>query len=150
LAFLQSHLSRLTGNGQPDVGMSHFVDQLGEQRLIQRVAETQMKLPSLAGLDAAPEFPLGSNDKVLVERIGMDLDLHLLAAPGDYGEHRRPRTRRPTCYAAAGPYTFAASSENDHGSRNFDSNTAPLPRDGRRGSRPSTGLWDGALAAGYP
>jgi hypothetical protein len=58
-----------------------------------------MKLPSLASLDAAPEFPLGSNDKVLVERIGMDLDLHLLAAAGDYGEHRRLRPERRDCCA---------------------------------------------------
>ena len=62
-----------------------------------------MKLPSLAGLDAAPEFPFGGNDKVLVKRIGMDLDLHLLTAAGDYGEHRRLRPERRDC--CAGNYT---------------------------------------------
>ena len=42
----------------------------------------------LATLDAAPELPLGGNDEVLVERIGMGLDLHPLAAAGDHRKHR--------------------------------------------------------------
>jgi hypothetical protein len=43
--------------------MPHFVDQHDERRLIQRVAESQMKLPSLAGLDPAPEFPFGGEEE---------------------------------------------------------------------------------------
>jgi hypothetical protein len=54
--------------------MPHFVDQHDERRLIQRVAESQMKLPSLAGLDAAPEFPFGGEEEVLIKRIGIDSD----------------------------------------------------------------------------
>jgi hypothetical protein len=34
----------------------------------------------LATLDTAPELPLGSNDKVLIERIGVGGDLHPFAA----------------------------------------------------------------------
>jgi hypothetical protein len=48
-----------------------------------------------AGLDAAPEFPLGGNDEVLVERIGRGLDFDPLAAPGDHRQHGLPRSNYP-------------------------------------------------------
>src|SRR5262249_13304362 len=44
----------------------------------------------LAILNAAPEFFLGREQEVLVERIGRDGDLHPFAAAGDNREHRRP------------------------------------------------------------
>jgi hypothetical protein len=37
----------------------------------------------------------GSDDQVLVERIGMDLDLHPFAAPGDDREHGAARRDDP-------------------------------------------------------
>ena len=44
----------------------------------------------LAGLHAAPELPFGGDEEVLVDRIGMDIDLHPLAATGNHREHRAP------------------------------------------------------------
>jgi hypothetical protein len=44
----------------------------------------------LAGFDAAPEFPLGGNNEVLVKRIGMGLDFNPLAASGDDRKHCHP------------------------------------------------------------
>src|SRR6516225_1591408 len=44
----------------------------------------------LAALDTAPELSFGSDDEVLIERIGMDGDLDPFAAAGDHREHRRP------------------------------------------------------------
>ena len=49
----------------------------------------------LAALDAAPEFPLGGDDQMLVERIGVGLDLDPLAAAGNDREHRTPRRNDP-------------------------------------------------------
>ena len=42
------------------------------------------------------------------------------------------------CCSCGMYFSAAASSENDHGSMNLASNTAPLPRPGRRASPPST------------
>ena len=42
----------------------------------------------LSAFDTALELPLGRNDEVLVERIGMDVDFHPLAAAGNYRKHR--------------------------------------------------------------
>ena len=41
----------------------------------------------MAGLDTAPEFPLGSDDEVLVEGIGVGGDLDPFAAASDYGQN---------------------------------------------------------------
>src|SRR4029077_18987594 len=41
----------------------------------------------LSSFDTAPELPLGRNDEVLVERIGMDVDFHPLAAARRYNPH---------------------------------------------------------------
>ncbi len=49
----------------------------------------------LAILDAAPEFPLSSENEVLIERIGMGLDLDPLAASGDDREYGTPRRNDP-------------------------------------------------------
>ena len=83
----------------------------------------------LAVLDTAPELLFRGDDQVLVERIGMDRDLDPFAAAGDDREHRLSWRQSPTCCAAAAAMYFsaAASSENDHGSMNLASNTAPLP-----------------------
>src|SRR5215212_11310145 len=49
----------------------------------------------LAGLDAAPELLLGGEQKVLIERVGVDLDLDPLAPACDDGEDRAPRADHP-------------------------------------------------------
>ena len=83
----------------------------------------------LAILDAAPELPLGGDDQVLVERIGVGRDLDPLAAAGDDREHRGPwpPTTHILCCSCGMYFSAAASSENDQGSMNLASNTAPLP-----------------------
>src|SRR5215472_2953151 len=49
----------------------------------------------LAVLDAAPELPLGGDNEVLVEWIGMGSDLNPFAAAGDHREHRAPCRNHP-------------------------------------------------------
>src|SRR5215204_2097255 len=49
----------------------------------------------LAGLDAAPEFLLCREQKVLIERVGVDLDLDPLPPACDDGENRTPRADHP-------------------------------------------------------
>ena len=49
----------------------------------------------LTALDAAPEFLLGGEQEVLVERIGRDGDLDPFAAPGDDRERRKPCVHHP-------------------------------------------------------
>ena len=41
----------------------------------------------LATFDTAPELPLGGDDQMLVERIGMSFDLDPFTAASDDGEH---------------------------------------------------------------
>ena len=48
-----------------------------------RGGSTPNRVGRSAILDAAPEFPLGRNEQVLIERVGMGLDLNPLAAAGD-------------------------------------------------------------------
>jgi hypothetical protein len=52
-------------------------------------------LRGFAVFDAAPELPLGCYNQVLVERIGMELDLNPFAAAGDDRQHRRPGGNHP-------------------------------------------------------
>ena len=49
----------------------------------------------LTTLHAAPEFAFCSDDQVLVERIGVGLDLHPLAATGNHRKDRSPRRDDP-------------------------------------------------------
>ena len=49
----------------------------------------------LATFDTAPELPLGGDDEVLIERIGMGLDLDPLAAAGNDGEDRSSCRNHP-------------------------------------------------------
>ena len=49
----------------------------------------------LAAFDAAPEFPLGGDDQVLVERVRIGLDLDPLAAAGNDGEYGLPGREDP-------------------------------------------------------
>ena len=65
--------------------------------------------------------------KVLIEQIGWYLDLDPLAAAGDNREHRGGGMTHMLCWSWAMCFSAAASSENDHGSMNLASNTAPVP-----------------------
>src|SRR3954451_4189531 len=49
----------------------------------------------LARFDAAPELLLGGEQKVLIERVGVDLDLDPLARACDDGENRATRADHP-------------------------------------------------------
>src|SRR3974377_2040157 len=49
----------------------------------------------LAALDTAPELSFGSDDEVLIERIGMGGDLDPFAAAGDPGPHPPPSRDPP-------------------------------------------------------
>ena len=49
----------------------------------------------LLAFDAAPEFPLCGNDEMLIEWIGMGLDLNPFATPGDDRENGAPRRNDP-------------------------------------------------------
>ena len=50
---------------------------------------------ALAVLDAAPELLLRGEQKMLVQRIGVDRDLDPFAAAGDDRQHRRARVGDP-------------------------------------------------------
>jgi hypothetical protein len=81
----------------------------------------------LAALDAAPKLLLRREQEVLVERVGADADLHPLAAAGDDGEHRLLGVGDPHIVLQLRHVLLGRpSSENDHGSMNFASNTAPV------------------------
>ena len=49
----------------------------------------------LAAFDASPEFALGSNNQVLVKRIGTELDFNPLATAGNDRKDRRSRRYDP-------------------------------------------------------
>src|SRR3954462_12065450 len=81
----------------------------------------------LAGLDAAPELLLGGEQKGLIERVGVDLDLDPLA-PACMME-RTELLERPThmlCWSCAMCFSAAPSSEKAQGSMNLASNTASV------------------------
>jgi hypothetical protein len=78
--------------------MSHFVDSSASSGLSRELLNSdEVAIPRRSRRSA--RISARQNDKVLVERIGVDLDLHLLAAAGDYGEHRRLRPERRDCCA---------------------------------------------------
>ena len=67
----------------------------------------------LAALGTAPELPLGGDNQVLIERIGMGQDLHPLASSRNHREHRGPSRHHPHIMCSCGMYFVAAtSSEN--------------------------------------
>ena len=81
----------------------------------------------LAIFHTAPELPLGRDNEVLVKRIGVGRDLHPLAAAGDDREDRAlAATTHILCCSWGLCFSAAPSSENDQGSMNLASNTAPL------------------------
>ena len=94
-----------------------------------RGGSSQEQARRLAALNAAPELFLGCEQEVLVERISRDGDLDPFAAARDDREHRGRGVRHPHVVLKLRQCIFAAaaSSENDHGSMNLDSKTAPVP-----------------------
>jgi hypothetical protein len=105
----------------------------------------------LAGFDAPPEFPLGRDNEVLIKRIGMGFDFHPLPPPViTESTADLAATTHMLCWSCGMYFSAAASSENDHGSMNLASKTAPLPRRDRRAWRLSTGGPNAAPAAGRP
>jgi hypothetical protein len=80
----------------------------------------------LPSLDAAPELPLGGDDEVLTEWIGVGFDLNPLPAAGDDRKSRCPGRDDPQCCSCGMYFSAAASSENDQGSMNLASKTVPV------------------------
>ena len=74
------------GELRPGIGGAHIDDADRLDPWLWRLDPEQGR--GLAALDTAPEFPLGGDDQVLVERIGMGRDLDPFAAAGDHREHR--------------------------------------------------------------
>ena len=81
------------GKLRPGIGGAHIDNAHRLDPRPRRLDAEQAR--GLAALDAAPEFPLGGDDQVLVERIGMGRDLDPLAAAGDHREHRGPGRHHP-------------------------------------------------------
>src|SRR6516165_1589474 len=81
----------------------------------------------LAVLNAAPELPLGGDDEMLIERIGGGSDFDPFAAAGDHRSTALLAAITHMLCCSCGIYfSAAASSENDQGSMNLASNTAPV------------------------
>jgi hypothetical protein len=77
------------GIGRAQINDPHRLD----PRLCRRLDAEQAR--GLATFDTTPEFPLGRDNKVLVERIGIGRDLNPLAAAGNDREHSVPRSNNP-------------------------------------------------------
>ena len=73
---------------RPGVRRAHIDDPNRCDARLRRLDPEQGR--GLPTLDAPPELALSGDDQVLVERIGMDLDLNPLAAAGDHREDRSP------------------------------------------------------------
>jgi hypothetical protein len=91
MGFPRSYKDR--GKLRPGIGGGHIDDADGLDPLPRRIDPEKTR--GLATLDTAPEFALGSDDQVLVERIGMGLDLDPFAAPGNDREHGGARGHHP-------------------------------------------------------
>ena len=89
---------------RPGIGRAHIDNAHRLDARLRRLDAKQARW--LATLDAAPEFPLGRNDQMLVERIGMGLDLDPLAAAGDHRQHRAPRRHDPHVMLQLGHVLF--------------------------------------------
>ncbi len=82
-----------TGEFRPRVRGAHVHN---PDRLHARSGRIEPEQPRrLAILHATPEFFLGRQEQVLVERVGGDADLHPFAASGDDREHRLLGIRDP-------------------------------------------------------
>ena len=77
---------KIAGEFRPGIGRTHVDNAHRLDARLRRLDAEQGR--GLAALDAAPEFPLGGDDEVLIERIGMGLDLDPFAAAGDHRKHR--------------------------------------------------------------
>ncbi len=113
------------GEFRPGIGRAHVDDPDRFDPWSRRLDAEQAR--GLAILDAAPEFLLRGQEQVLIERIGGYRDLDPFAAAGDDREHRQLGIGDPHVVLQLGHVFFGRpSSENDHGSMNLASNTAPV------------------------
>ena len=78
---------------RPQIGRSHVDDLDGLQPRTRRFDVEQER--RLAALDAAPELLLSREQEMLIERVGMNLDLDPFATAGDDRKHRRARGDHP-------------------------------------------------------
>ena len=78
---------KIAGELRPGIGGAHVDNAHRLNARLRRLDPKQGR--GLAAFDTAPEFPLGGDDEVLVERIGVGLDLDPFAAAGNDREDRR-------------------------------------------------------------
>ena len=84
---------KIAGKLRPGVRRAHIDDTDCLDARLWRLDAEQGR--GLAAFDTAPELPLGGDDEMLVERIGVGLDLDPFAAAGNDREHRRPGSDHP-------------------------------------------------------
>jgi hypothetical protein len=84
----------------PRIGRAHIDDAYQLNPRPRRFDAEQAR--GLASLNAPPEFPLGREKQVLIERISVDRDLDRLTAAGVDGQHRAGRSDH-----TGGPVRFA-------------------------------------------
>src|ERR1700690_3011923 len=89
----RSRLGKDAGELRPGIGGSHIDHPHRRDPRFWRLNAKRLWL--LAALDTAPELPLGRDNEVLIERIGMGEDLDPLASSRNYREHRGPCRHHP-------------------------------------------------------
>ena len=78
---------------RPGVRGAHIHDPNSFDAWLRRLDAKEAR--GLATFNSAPELPLGGDDQVLVQRIGMGSNLDPFAATGDHREHRTPGRDHP-------------------------------------------------------
>src|ERR1019366_9610819 len=81
------------GKLRPSIGGAHIDDTYCLDARSRRFNPEQGR--GLTTLDAAPELPLRRNNQMLVEGIGMGLDLNPLTASCDHGKYRISSSHDP-------------------------------------------------------
>ena len=120
--------SKRAGEFCPGIGSAHIDDADRRYARLRRLDAEQGR--ALAALDTPPELSLGGDDEMLVKRIRRDLNSNPLAAAGNDRKYRSPSRDNPRLCCSCGAYfSTAASSENDQGSMNLASKTAPVALD---------------------
>jgi hypothetical protein len=112
----------------PAQGLSWRQGQLLPPCLIGAFVSARRRNRGFAGFDRPPERLFGSNQDGLVDRVGLDRKLNPFATAIDNGKHGFLGSRDQHVVLELRHMFFSAadSSENDHGSMNLASNTAPV------------------------
>ena len=92
------------GELRPRIGLAHVDDANRFDPRPRRLDAIGAR--RLAGLNAAPEPPLGRHQKVLIERVGGDGHLDPFAPAGDDRERRRPGVGHPHVVLELGHVLF--------------------------------------------